>query len=356
MANIKERLAKDGTKRFTCDIRLKGYPPQRATFKRLTDAKKWIQDTESAIREGRHFKTIEAKKHTLADLVDRYIKDVLPTKPKQQVVQKQQLEWWRDKLGVYVLAEITPALIVECRDELLAGQTIRNKQRTPATVVRYMAALSHAFTIAVNEWQWIDDTPMRKVKKPIEARGRVRFLDDIERAKLLAACKESPNKMLYVCVVMALSTGMRQSELMSLKWRDVDLNTGIATLHETKNGERRFVPITGYALELLRDYSKVIRIGTPLLFPSAIKPQQPIDLKKAWNNAIKKAGIEGFNWHDLRHTFASYLAMDGATHSELADAMGHKSLTMVKRYAHLSNEHLSNVVASMNQKIFGGVA
>lgn len=142
MANIKERLAKDGTKRFTCDIQLKGYPPQRATFKRLTDAKKWIQDTESAIREGRHFKTIEAKKHTLADLVDRYIKDVLPTKPKQQAVQKQQFEWWRDKLGVYVLAEITPALIVECRDELLAGQTIRNKQRTPATVVRYGGVVS----------------------------------------------------------------------------------------------------------------------------------------------------------------------------------------------------------------------
>jgi integrase len=91
------------------------------------------------------------------------------------------------------------------------------------------------------------------------------------------------------------------------KWRDVDLNTGVAILHETKNGERRLVPITGFALELLKDYSKVRRIDTPLLFPSAIKPQQPIDLKKAWNNAIKKAGIEGFNWHDLRHTFASYL-------------------------------------------------
>jgi integrase len=200
-----------------------------------------------------------------------------------------------------------------------------------------MAALSHAFTVAVNEWQWIDDSPMRKVKKPVESRGRVRFLDDVERAKLLTACKESPNKMLYVCVVLALSTGMRQSELMTLKWSDVDLNKGIAILHETKNGERRLVPITGYALELLRDYSKIRRIDTPLLFPSSIKPQQPIDLKKAWNNAIKKAGIEGFNWHDLRHTFASYLAM-------------------VKRYAHLSNEHLSGVVASMNHKIFGGVA
>ena len=151
MANIKERLAKDGTKRFTCDIRLKGYPPQRATFKRLTDAKKWIQDTESAIREGRHFKTIESKKHTLADLIDRYIKDVLPSKPKQAIQQQTQLNWWKEKLGYCLLSDITPALIVQYRDELASSETYRHTQRSPATVVRYMAALSHAFTIAVNE-------------------------------------------------------------------------------------------------------------------------------------------------------------------------------------------------------------
>ena len=356
MANIKERQVKDGTKRFTCDIRLKGYPPQRATFKRLTDAKKWIQDTESAIREGRHFKTVEAKKHTLADLVDRYIKDVLPTKPKQQVIQKQQLEWWRDKLGNYALADVTPALIVECRDELLAGQTIRNKQRSPATVVRYMAALSHAFTIAMNEWQWIDNTPMRKVKKPVEPRGRDRFLDDHERTELLAACKESKNKMLYLCVVLSISTGMRQGELMTLKWGDIDLKRGIAILQETKNGEKRRVVITGHALELLRDYAKVRRIDTALLFPSPSKPQQPIELKKSWLRALQVAGIDNFKWHDLRHCAASYLAMNGASASEIAAFTGHKSLAMVSRYTHIADKHLDDVVASMNHKIFGGVA
>ncbi len=356
MANIKERLAKDGTKRFTCDIRLKGYPPQRATFRRLTDAKKWIQDTESAIREGRHFKTTQAKKTTLADLINRYIKDVLPLKPKQQAVQKQQLEWWLSEIGAYALADITPALIVECRDKLLVGQTIRNKQRTPATVVRYMAALSHAFTIAVNEWQLLDDSPMRKVKKPVEARGRDRFLNESELERLLQACKESKNKMLHICVVLSLSTGMRQGELMSLKWNDVDLKNGVAILHETKNGEKRRVVITGYALELLRDYAKVRRIDTPLLFPSSIKPQQPIELKKSFLRALKVAQIENFHWHDLRHTAASYLAMNGASATEIAAFTGHKSLAMVARYTHIADKHLDNVVASMNRKIFGGVA
>jgi len=279
----------------------------------------------------------------------------LPTKPKSERRQRQNLEWWRGKLGVYVLADITPALIVQCRDELLTGQTIRNKQRSPATVVRYLAALSHAFTIAVNEWQWIDDSPMRKVKKPIEPRGRVRFLDDGERATLLKLCHESPNKTLYTCVILALSTGMRQGELMGLQWRDVNLDDGFLILHETKNGERRRVALAGLALELLRNHAEVRRIDTPLLFPSPTKPQQPIDLKKAWLNALAKADIQDFHWHDLRHCTASYLAMNGASLAEIAEVLGHKTLAMVKRYAHLSDSHVSNVVASMNHKMFGGV-
>lgn len=226
MARIKERLAKDGTKRFTAEIRLKGYPVQSATFKRVTDAKKYIQDTESAIREGRHFKTVEAKKHTLADLIDRYIKEVLPTKPRSESRQRLCLDWWRNRIGFYVLADVTPSLIGQCRDELLDGLTIRHKKRSPATVVRYLAVLSHAFTIAVKEWEWLDDSPMRKVKKPTEPRGRVRFLDDDERIKLLKACKTSPNKILYICVILAISTGMRQAELMTLEWKDVNLKEG----------------------------------------------------------------------------------------------------------------------------------
>ena len=86
---LQTRTAKDGTPRYTAEVRLKGYPAQTATFKRKTDAKKWIQDTETAIREGRHFKTAEAKKHTFADLVDRYIKDVLPSKPKQEQAERK---------------------------------------------------------------------------------------------------------------------------------------------------------------------------------------------------------------------------------------------------------------------------
>jgi integrase len=359
MANIEKRTSGEGKTSYRVKVRLKGFPVQSATFERLADARKWAQDTESAIRGGRHFKTSEGKRHTLAELIDRYIKTVLPAKPKSKEKQTAQLTWWREEIGAYALADVTPALIVQQRDKLIGGTTVRGKPRSPATVVRYMAALSHAFSIAVKEWGWIDDSPMRKVSKPRESRGRVRFLSEEERPRLLKACKESSNPYLYPVVVLALSTGMRHGEIMGLTWDDVDLTRGRAILHETKNGERRAVAITGHVLELLKELGKVRRIDSNLLFPSREnrpqKPQKPIDLRSPWEAALEKADIRDFRFHDLRHSAASYLAMNGASLAEIAEVLGHKTLQMVKRYAHLSDGHTAKVVESMNNKIFGGL-
>ena len=349
MATITKRLTAEDKPYYTVQIRLKGYPAQTATFPRLTDAKKWVLVTEAAIKEGRHFKTAEAKKHSFSDLVDRYIKVELPKyNEKEQRERKSKLLWWKDKLGVYSLADITPPLIVECRD-LLA------ESLSPATVVRYLAALSIVFTVAVNEWEWVQENPAKKVKRPTEPDGRVRFLDDDERQRLLVACKESSSEWLYMCVILALSSGMRKAELMGLKWPDVNLKDGYLILHKTKNGTRRRVPLSGLALTLLKEHNKIRRLDTPLLFPSERNPQQPIDLRSAFEYAKERAEIKEFHWHDLRHCTASYLAMNGASLAEIAEVLGHKTLSMVKRYAHLSDGHVSNVVASMNAKIFGGV-
>jgi len=109
MATISKRTSKNGTASYRVEVRLKGIPRQTATFARLTDAKKWAQQTESAIREGRHFKTVEAKRHTFAEMVDRYVREVLPRKPKSQAKQTQQLTWWKEQIGAYTLADYTPA-------------------------------------------------------------------------------------------------------------------------------------------------------------------------------------------------------------------------------------------------------
>jgi integrase len=354
MATIEKRI-NGSTTSFRVKVRLKGYPTQTATFERLTDARKWVQHSEAAMREGRHFKTSEAKKHTLGELIDRYVKDVLPTKPKSEKKQKAQLGWWKAQIGAFLLADITPALISEHRDKLLNEITRYGEKRNPATVVRYMAALSHALSVAANEWGWLEDSPMRKVRKPKESRGRVRFLSDTERKALLIASKNSSNKMLYTIVVLALSTGMRQGEIMNLRWRDLDLEKGTITLHETKNGERRKVPLTGHALECIRKIDEVKHVESALLFGSHInrKANRPLTFRKPWLRALEEAQIEDFRFNDLRHSTASYLAMNGATLAEIAEVLGHKTLQMVKRYAHLSDAHTSKVVEKMNNRIFG---
>jgi integrase len=367
MASIQERRNGKGETSYRVQVRVKGYPAQTATFSTKTAAKLWAKTTEAAIAEGRHFKTAEAKRHTLAELVDRYAREVLPGK-RYADRREAHLAWWKDTLGAYSLAELTPARIAEARDSLLGAPTTRGP-RKPATVVRYMAALSHALSVAVKEWGWLEDSPMRKVRKPQEPRGRVRFLSDDERARLLAACKESRNPALYPVVVLALSTGMRRGEILGLKWADVDLAQGRATLHETKNGERRVVPLVGHAREVLREHSKVRRLSTDFVFPgkpprgraaltqgqNSQKPQNPVpvDVRSAFVRAVAKAGLEDFRFHDLRHTAASYLAMNGASLAEIAEVLGHKTLQMVRRYSHLSEAHTAGVVARMNERMFG---
>lgn len=357
MASIEKRTTEDGKATYRVKVRLKGFPVQSATFDRKTDASKWAASVESAIHENRHFKTSEAKRHTLAELLDRYAIEVLPTKPKTAPFQLRQLNWWKAEIGRYALSDITPALIAQYRDKLATGITVRGTLRNPATVNRYLAVLSHAFTIAVKEWQWMDDTPMRKVTKGNESRGRVRFLSDDERVRLLKVCKESSNSYLYPVVVLALSTGMRSGEIMGLTWDVVDLNLGYAILHETKNGERRRVAITGHALDQLKQLADVRRSDCNLLFPSNTatngKARKPIDLRKPWMTALQQAEIADFHFHDLRHSAASYLAMNGASLAEIAEVLGHKTLQMVKRYAYLSEGHTARVVESMNNKIFG---
>lgn len=370
MATIEKRTDSNGITAYRAKIRMKGYPAQTATFDRRSKAKEWAKSTEAAIREGRHFKTAEAKRHTFGELVDRYIRDVLPRKSEvTRDHQAMQLGWWKDQIGEYALADVTPALIAEHRDHLANKATNRGGSTSPATVVRYLAALSHAFTVAMKEWGWVEENPVLKVSKPKEPRGRVRFLSDDERKRLLAACQESRSRDLYPAVVLALSTGARQQEILGLGWKDVDLERRVAVLHETKNGERRVLPLSGPALEILKGRAQEAiekekaRRGSEegegesrplvgLVFPSRKDRTQPASLRTAFEVALKRAGIEDFRWHDLRHSAASYLAMNGASLAEIAEVLGHKTLAMVKRYAHLSEAHTASVVERMNAAIF----
>ena len=351
MATIQKRENAKGEISYRVQVRLKGYPSQTATFDRLTDARMWAKHTETEIQQGRHFKTAEAKKHTLEEAIDRYFKEVLSHR-KNPVNQYTYLNWWKAQIGKYTLSDISSAKIVESRNALVGSKNRYGREVGTATANRYTQALGHVFNIAMKEWGWMHENPITNITKYRESRGRVRFLSDDERKKLLEACQQSDNPHLYKVVVLALSTGARKMEILGLQWKDIDFERGLIILQETKNGDRRVIPLQGYAMNLMRDHSKVRNLRCNYVFPSAAKCQ-PIDIRTSWENALKKAEIEDFRFHDLRHSAASYLAMNGASLAEIAEVLGHKTLQMVKRYAHLSEAHTSAVVSRMNERIFG---
>lgn len=358
MAAIQERKKRDGSVSYRAQVRLKGHAPQVASFARKTDAKLWAQQTEAAIRQGQHFGTNEARRRTLGELIDRYAEQLQRSRLKSKKDQTRNLQWWKTQLGEKRLVDITPALLVEQRDKLSQGGP-GGRPCSPATVNRYIASLSSAFSAAVRDWGWIDDSPVRKVRKLTEPRGRVRFLSDEERERLLNACRESENPYLYTVVVLALATGMRRSEILNLKWHDVDVQESRITLRDTKNGERRVVSLSSVTEELLRRLAAKQPPHAEHVFPSSRrrrfgrKYEDPIDIRNAWDRALGRAGIDDFRFHDLRHSAASYMAMNGASALEIADVLGHKTLAMVKRYSHLSEAHTKRVVSEMNEKIFG---
>ncbi|MDT8440648.1 MAG: site-specific integrase [Desulfuromonadales bacterium] len=353
MATIRERTAADGTKSYQVMVRIKGFPEQTATFPRKTDAKRWAEQTESEIRKGRYFREAAGRKHTLAEMLDLYMKSVLPTKGRMAGDQRMQLKWWKKQLGPYMICDVTPAMIAECRDLLLTERTTRKTVRSPATVARYLAALSHAFSVAVREWEWAADNPVSKVRKPKEPPGRVRYLSPEEIRTLLEACKSISEDQLYVIVVLAISTGMRRGEILGIRWGDIDFDRGQVVLHKTKNKERRTVAITGLALEVLIK----ARTGEEKVSDFVFRrpgTNTPVNIQSHWRRVVKMAGLDDFRFHDLRHTAASYLAMSNATVAEIAEILGHKTFQMVKRYSHLSDAHTKKVVERMNSRLFDG--
>lgn len=224
------------------------------------------------------------------------------------------------------------------------GHTVFRKktgQRSGATLNRYLVALAALFAWARRE-RLVPrgfDAPTKYVEKNKEARGRVRYLSDIERDRLLAACRESTWPRLYLFVLMALTTGGRRGELLALRWCDVDFERGEAELHDTKNGDRRILVLLPQVAEELDKFApKEPHKSDMLIFRSRLRPSQPYSTAKVFNEAVEAARLKDFRFHDCRHCTASYMAQQGASLLEIADTLGHRQLRMVQRYAHLNTD------------------
>ena len=337
------------------------YPPQSRTFERKTDATRWAQETEVGIRSGRLRSVAARQRHTLAELINRYVSDELPGKPAVSVLYGRHLAWWREELGAYYLDDLTSDQIEEKYRKLLREPGDTGRRRRSTTANRYLISLSACFTYGRKRLKWSDRNPVADVEKEKEPKGRVRFLSrpvddkDSELDRLVKVCRESRNRDLFDLVTLAIWTGCREGELMALRWSYVRLSEGGFTLPSevTKADRDRFVPLVGPALEVIQERMKKKEPNCDYLFagsrPAANVP--PAFPRRAWNTALKMAGIENFRFHDLRHTHASYLAMSGATERELMEALGHSTPAMASRYAHLANEHKRRVASRLELAI-----
>jgi integrase len=352
MATLTKQVGKKGTT-YKVRIRKPNNPTVTRTFSSKSHAEKWARKAEIEIEEGTHFDKQEAASHTITDLVDRYINEELSKLAESDWrMRARQLNWWKSNIGKLTLNRITPALLVEYRNKLLNDPNDKGQTRGGATVNRYMAAMSAAFGIAVTEWQWVKENPFSRVRREKESEGRIRFLSSDERSSLLESCKQSDNKKLYLITLLALSTGMRQSEIMTLKWDQINFDRRVITLYKTKNKDIRVVPLVGFAAKEFGGHNKIRSIHNPYVFVGRYASHAHFP-RKAWETAVRRARIEDFTFHDCRHSTASELAMNGASLHEIAAVLGHKTLAMVQRYAHLSEHHTIAVVERMNNAIFG---
>lgn len=277
---------------------------------------------------------------TVGDLLAVYQREYFPLKaPGTQKQQGYVFHVIMDTLGDLPLTAITPALLRTWRNYL--GRT-----RQPGTVRQYMDTFSAALRIAVEDYALLASNPVRNVRKPPEPPGRVRFLSQDEKQRLLAACQASRQAALYPMVLVALSTGCRRSEVSRLRWSEVDMERAVLRLERTKNGTRRQVPLSPQAVAVLQRWQAAQGVNTPWVFP---RPDGAGALRseRAWQGALQRAGLEDFHFHDLRHTTASYLAMSGASLAEIAEILGHKRIEVTRRYTHLTTAHTAAVVERM---------
>jgi len=282
------------------------------------------------VAENKFFDIKKDEKITFSDFAPIYMElYAKPNKKSWAQADNNILNRLLPPFGKKYLYEITPLMIERYKEERL-------KTVCKATINRELACMKVMYSKAV-EWGKAAENPVKKVKLFRDNNQRVRFLTKDEIQTLLDNC--SPK--LRAIVEVALNTGMRKGEIQRLRWDDVDYLNEVITLNETKNGEKRYIPLNP---NVRRAFNAIPRHPkSSLIFCN--KRGQRFNFRKAFSTALINSKIVDFRFHDLRHTFASHLAMSGVDLNTIRELLGHKTLDMTLRYSHLSQSHKSKAVA-----------
>lgn len=310
-------------------------------------AEKIYHKVMTDVAEGKWFERTAEETKTFYDLMEKYMKEHSALKKRSTDRDRASLKHLHPFFGPYAIKEISPKVISQYKSERLLARA------KPATVNRELALLKHAFSLAVREWEWLQDNPVRKVSMEKEPQGRDRWLTEEEEVAALQNCPE----WLREAVTFAIDTGCRRGEMLSLSWKHVNLERGVATIYGQKTAEWRTIPLTKRVREMLSSKNarqKVRALRENVVFSNGTG--QPInihELRWGFESALKAAGIGDFRWHDLRHSFATRLAQNGVDLFTIQKLLGHKSFAMTQRYAHHCEESLRRGITVLDGYVEG---
>lgn len=329
MASFRKR----GSGGWQAQVRRKGYPSQSKSFPTRVAADQWVRSIEYEMDQGLFVSRNEAETTTVGELLDRYLVEYTADKKGAGPEACRIRALIRHPLAKRFIATIRGLDMARYRDERL-------QQVSASSVRRELTILSQLFEVSRKEWGIFVHNPVREIKLPKKGKARDRRLQDAEdgsdseESRLFAACRRCRNPYLLPIVQFALETAMRQSEIVRLQWQHVNIKRRTAFLPDTKNGESRTVPLSGVAVDVLKALPRSIH-GE--VFPGVTTES----IKKAFIRATRRAKIEDFHFHDLRHEATTRLFERGLNIIEVSSITGHRDLQMLRRYTHLRAEDLA---------------
>jgi integrase len=356
-------------------VRVNGIHEYRS-FNTKGEAKAWAEAREKLITSADNQFLLEALNYTVGDAIDRYIANYLPLinvpakmckSPKQKrerAFQRSRLNYltlFKRHIGDERLQELTHMKLGLLRDKLREYTDVRygkkkQVQRSNSTLNRTMTHLSSLLQKCVDEWSWLNENPCHKLKMLKEPKGRTRFLDPKAEYALLLKMTEAPDLRPIRCyIIIATNTGMRFAEIRNLEWKNVyfDRREILLRNEQTKTDFPRVIPLRDDVIEALKEMKSTAHPQDEYVFQSREPNKRAkgylIDLRKKFKELIGQAGITNFKGHDMRHTFASYLAQAGESLLSIADLCGHKDIETTRRYAHLTKGHLHDSVKKLDK-------
>ncbi len=353
MATISPRTDDEGNRiGWQARVRKKGFPPQVRTFRKKVEAETWAKSIEAEMERGVWQDRSESEATTLKEALERYRKEKTSRKAVSGIQPESSKidQWQKRKISHRPLSSIRGKDVAQAIEEM------ETEGKGPNTVRLHLAVLSHLFTVARTEWgmeNLVNPVELAKGRKPRLPSGRDRRLEPGEEERLLEACRTATGPWLLPVVRFALETGMRLGEIVEtwgknpektrakssdgLAWKHVDLQARTAFLPKTKNGSERTVPLSSAAVQILADLPRSLNGRAFPVTGSAIE--------QAFERACRRAGINDFRFHDLRHEATSRFFEKGLNPMQVAAITGHKTLQMLKRYTHLRAEDLAKLLA-----------